>query len=143
MDTSNRFVFNIRSSCRSFTSSNNNVYSHFPGASGTCPASGSVTVTVNPAPTVNAGSDVSVCNGVAANLSASGATSYSWSPAAGMSAPNSANTSVTPSATSTYTVTGVSAAGCSATDNVTVTVHAYRSPIRVTVLPIALVPALS
>ncbi|MCB0819110.1 MAG: gliding motility-associated C-terminal domain-containing protein [Bacteroidetes bacterium] len=95
-----------------------------PGASGTCPASGSVTVTVNPAPTVNAGSDVSVCNGVAANLSASGAASYSWSPAAGMSAPNSANTSVTPSATSTYTVTGVSAAGCSATDNVTVTVHA-------------------
>ncbi|PKP19770.1 MAG: hypothetical protein CVU05_10600 [Bacteroidetes bacterium HGW-Bacteroidetes-21] len=85
--------------------------------SGANTTTSSSTVTVNPLPTANAGSDVSICPGTSATLVATGGTQYLWSNSAG----NTASVIVSPTANTTYTVTVSSAAGCSATDQVTVT----------------------
>jgi trimeric autotransporter adhesin len=83
-----------------------------------CTSTETVTVQVNPLPPVNAGSDVSVCQGQNVTLTASGATAYSWTN-------NVVNgESFTPSSTTTYTVTGTDGNGCSNTDQVLVTVNA-------------------
>ena len=59
-----------------------------------------VDVTVNALPTVDAGTDQTVCSGTAVTLTASGASTYSWD--------NNVTdgTAFTPSATTTYSVTG-------------------------------------
>ncbi len=82
-----------------------------------CTATDQVIVTVNSLPVVNAGPDQTVCTGNAVTLTATGAATYSWN--------NGVNQGVafTPAATTTYTVTGTSAQGCIATDQVTVTVN--------------------
>jgi gliding motility-associated-like protein len=82
-----------------------------------CTGTDAITVTVNPLPIVNAGADQTVCAGTAVTLTASGAATYSWN--------NGVTNGVafTPAATTTYTVTGTSAAGCIATDQVVVTVN--------------------
>jgi gliding motility-associated-like protein len=78
--------------------------------------SDAIVVTVNQLPSVNAGTDQSVCLNQPVTLSGSGATSYSWN--------NSVinNTPFTPTSTATYTVTGTDANGCVNTDNVLVTI---------------------
>jgi len=88
-----------------------------------CSATDAVVVTVNSLPTANAGSDVNYCIGTPVQLSASGGTSYSWSPATGLSATNINNPTASPSVTTTYTVTVTDINGCSATDDVVVTVN--------------------
>jgi gliding motility-associated-like protein len=80
------------------------------------------TVTVLPLPTANAGIDVTICQGASTVLSGSGGVSYAWSPATGLSATNVASPTASPSQTTTYTLTVTNANGCSATDEVTVTV---------------------
>jgi hypothetical protein len=82
-------------------------------ACGTSQAS-TLQVAVNALPTVNAGSDTTVCaNDFPISLTATGnATSYSWNTGA-----NTATTTIT--AAGTYTVTGT-LNGCSSTDNVVV-----------------------
>ncbi|MES2799894.1 MAG: gliding motility-associated C-terminal domain-containing protein [Bacteroidota bacterium] len=76
-----------------------------------------VTVTVNPIPTVGAGIDFSRCAGQSATLSGTGASTYSWN--------NGVTNGVSfiPGSTLTYTVTGTSAAGCTNTDQVVLTVN--------------------
>lgn len=70
-------------------------------------------------PTVSAGIDQTICSGGAAMLSAMPAAfvSYSWSTGG-----TNQTISVTPTNTTAYTVTVTDAAGCSATDNVTVSI---------------------
>ncbi|MEZ4889331.1 MAG: gliding motility-associated C-terminal domain-containing protein [Crocinitomicaceae bacterium] len=68
-------------------------------------------------PTVNAGNDVTICSGSSTTLTASGASNYVWDNNAG----NTASVTVSPSSTTTYIVTATST-GCTATDQVTVTV---------------------
>jgi subtilisin-like proprotein convertase family protein/uncharacterized membrane protein len=75
-------------------------------------------VTVNPNTPVNAGPDVTICQGASTTLTASGASTYNWNNGLGAGNPKV----VSPAATTTYTVTGTSAAGCITTDQVTVTV---------------------
>ena len=75
-----------------------------------------VSITVNPTPIVNAGLDQNVCAGNQVLLSASGANSYTWSNGVVNNIP------FIPASTSTYTVTGVNSFGCSASDQVLVTV---------------------
>ncbi len=79
------------------------------------------TVVVKPAATLNAGSDVTICSGTSASLSAnaSGATgpfTYNWSHGLG----SGANKTVSPTAATTYTVTVTAGSGCTTTDDVTV-----------------------
>ena len=92
-------------------------YTVTPSASGCSGTPQTVAVLVNPAPSVNAGPDISICTGTSTTLNATGATSYTWSPGS----QTSSSITVNPSSTTTYTVTGTTA-GCSASDAVTVTV---------------------
>jgi gliding motility-associated-like protein len=75
-----------------------------------------ISVTVNPLPIVNAGTDQTVCLGDDVTLAASGAVTYVWDNGA------TDGVSFTPSlGTTTYTVTGTDANGCQNTDQVDVT----------------------
>jgi gliding motility-associated-like protein len=85
-------------------------------ASNGCSSTDQVVVTVNPIPVVNAGPDQTLCTGDATVLNGSGATSYTWDNGV------TNGVSFTPAATTTYTVTGTTS-GCSATDQVVVTVN--------------------
>ncbi len=69
---------------------------------------------------VNAGADITICQGQSMFLNGSNAVTYSWSPATGLSNPNISNPIAAPSFTTTYTVTGTDASGCVSTDQVTV-----------------------
>jgi gliding motility-associated-like protein len=82
-----------------------------------CSTTDQVMVTVNPLPTTDAGQDQTVCAGTSVTLTASGADSYSWSNGVNQSVP------FTPISTVVYEVTGTTVAGCTATDQVTVTVN--------------------
>jgi gliding motility-associated-like protein len=89
------------------------------GTTSGCTATDQVSVTVNPIPTVNAGTDQAICatSGVTLTATTSGTSTVSWD--------NGVTDGVafTPVSTATYTVTGVSANGCTSTDQVTVTVN--------------------
>lgn len=97
-----------------------------PAASGTytvfvtnangCTATAATSTTVT-SPIANAGADVNIIQGATANLTASGGTGYLWSTGQTM-----ANISVTPIATTTYQVTVTASNGCTATDQVLVSV---------------------
>jgi len=76
-----------------------------------------VTVNVNPLPTANAGADIEICQGESVTLTAAdGANAYLWN-----TGQTGKSVTVSPEDTTTYTVT-VTDNGCSATDDVTVTV---------------------
>ena len=82
-----------------------------------CTDTDSVTLTVLPAPSVNAGPDLTICAGQAENLNATGASEYSWSPPQGLTNPSVSNPTASPASTTTYTVTGTNDEGCSASDS--------------------------
>ncbi|MEO5642992.1 MAG: T9SS type A sorting domain-containing protein [Bacteroidia bacterium] len=83
-----------------------------------CVNTNSVTVTVNPLPTVSISGNTTICNGSSTTLTAGGASAYAWS-----SGGTTAAETVSPSATSSYTATGTDANGCTNTSSVTVTVN--------------------
>ncbi|MFT3981858.1 MAG: gliding motility-associated C-terminal domain-containing protein [Ferruginibacter sp.] len=96
------------------------------GITGSCSASRSFTVTVVPAVFVEAGNNVTIIEGSSTQLQASaGAGTYTWTPGTGLSATNILNPVASPPATTTYTLTVVTAAGCRATDDITITVVPY------------------
>ena len=92
------------------------------GSNNGCGNTATVTITVNPIPSLTANGAATICAGSNTPLIASGATTYSWSPATGLSNVSIANPSANPTTTTTYTVTGITN-GCSSTANVTVTVN--------------------
>ncbi len=90
---------------------------------GVCSNTDTVVVTVNPAPTANAGADKNICKGDSTSIgtvSLSGIT-YSWSPAQGLSSSTVAQPNASPISTTIYTLT-TNNGTCSKTDIVTVTV---------------------
>lgn len=87
-----------------------------------CSSGASVTVFVNPKPTITT-SNKTHCAGKSDTLAASGGISYVWSPATGLSCTACPNPVATPAATTTYTVTGTDANGCSNTATAIVTVN--------------------
>lgn len=89
-----------------------------------CTNTSTFTLTVNPIPTISitAGTNP-VCLGSSSALTASGAATYSWSPITGLSAATGAAVTATPAATTTYTVTGTSAAGCTGSNTITLSVN--------------------
>jgi len=76
----------------------------------------------------NAGSNVTLCAGASAVLSASGGNTYSWSPSVGLSSTTIANPIANPTSTTTYTVTVSTSSGCSATATVMVSLSATVAP---------------
>ncbi len=81
-----------------------------------CTAVDSITIPVNPYPTVVAGaSSTEICEGEVVILTGSGADSYEWSDGAENNQP------ILITQTTTFTVTGTSN-GCSSTDEITITV---------------------
>jgi gliding motility-associated-like protein len=89
-----------------------------------CQDSDTVTITVNPLPDVNAGTDVAICIGSSSQLNATGAVSYQWSPSTDLDDAAIADPTFNGLATQTLTATGTDANGCVNTDAVTVTVTA-------------------
>lgn len=90
-------------------------------SSGSCSGIDSVIVTVNPLPSADAGNDQALCSGDSILLIATGGGTYLWDN-------SSANDSImiTPSSTTTYSVT-VTNNGCSASDDITITVNLIPS----------------
>lgn len=71
-------------------------------------------------PIANAGIDQITCMGDSIQLNGNGGVSYSWSPTSGLSDPNIPNPIAVISSTTTYTLTAWDQNGCSATDDVTI-----------------------
>jgi hypothetical protein len=101
----------------SFTPTTTATYSVSGTSSAGCVSSDQVLVTVNALPTVDAGIDQTLCAGVSASLTASGAASYSWDNGV------SNGVSFTPASSATYSVSGTDANGCVNSDVVIVTVN--------------------
>ncbi|MCD4680093.1 MAG: tandem-95 repeat protein, partial [Bacteroidales bacterium] len=86
-----------------------------------CTGSDNASVTVNPNPVANAGSDTAFCIGACIDLAAAGAGSggtYAWNTGA-----TDAIINVCPTSTTTYTVIVTNQYGCTDVDDVTVTVN--------------------
>lgn len=102
------------------------VYTVTVTSAGGCTATDSVTVTVLPLPAVDAGPDVTICKNSSVLLVAEGGTgTYTWEPADGLDTPDSSATMARPATTTTYRVTYTDAGGCTATDEITVTVDEH------------------
>ncbi|PCJ28554.1 MAG: hypothetical protein COA97_01010 [Flavobacteriales bacterium] len=101
-------------------------------ATNDCIDTASITITVNPIPTANAGIDVSICSGNNTTLNASGGGNYSWSPTTALSNPNISNPVANPTSTITYTVTVTDGNGCVNSDGVTITVNQTPTSANVT-----------
>jgi gliding motility-associated-like protein len=102
---------------------------------GQCTLTKTIRVTVNSQVNVNAGQDVSIISGetVQLNATVTGANTYLWTsvPAdATLSSTSILNPTATPTATTTYTLTATNAAGCNATDDITVTVIPYCIKVK-------------
>lgn len=87
-----------------------------------CVSIDTVQVTVSQA-IADAGSDAAICEGQAAQLTASGGVTYSWSPATGLSETDISDPIASPSTTTTYLVTVINADQCADSASVTVQVN--------------------
>ncbi|WP_347160200.1 T9SS type A sorting domain-containing protein [Pontibacter chitinilyticus] len=92
-------------------------------ATNECENSASQTITVKPLPAVTVTSNLGICPGESATLTAQGADSYIWSPSTGLSATTGASVVAKPAVTTTYTVIGTSNGCQSEEKKVTVTVN--------------------
>ncbi len=99
---------------------------------GQCTKQASVRINVVQQVSVNAGSDVSIVSGDQAQLNAIAvnATSYLWTPATGLSSVTIPNPVAKPAATTLYTITVKNAVGCTATDDILVTVVPYCIKVK-------------
>ena len=95
-----------------------------------CLITNSVSVALNNDVVVDAGENVTICEGEKASLHAtSNASTFSWTPTIGLSNATSSKQSVAPSITTTYTITAIQGA-CMRTDSVVVIVN--KAPIATT-----------
>lgn len=87
-----------------------------------CISQDSMHLEVLPAPLLSAGNDTTMCTGESVQLNATGAMTYLWSPPTGLSAVNIPNPIASPLSTTLYTVLGTAPNGCTAVDQILVTV---------------------
>ena len=88
-----------------------------------CINSDTISITVNPLPTLLLSSDTSICFGESTLLNVSGAIDYSWSPVVSLDDATSASPIATPNDTTTYIIVGTDGNNCSNTDSLTVFVN--------------------
>ena len=98
-------------------------YTYTVGAGTACEASSTLQVNVQ-VPPADAGQDDALCFGDTLQLNASGGSVFSWAPATDLSDANIADPLAFPTSTATFTVTVTDGLGCSASDDVTITVNA-------------------
>lgn len=93
------------------------------GANG-CPASATVTITINPQPLIATRSDTSLCGqpGIILTTTIDQPADIEWQPATGLSNPQALSPLATPAATTSYTVTATNQYHCSSTTSVTLNV---------------------
>lgn len=103
------------------------------GSAASCTGQATILITVNATPTISpSAANPSVCiPGPGTNLLVSGASTYTWQPGNLVGAPVAIN----PAATTVYTCVGTSAAGCTDTKTVLVTVNGKPSVIVATSNP--------
>jgi hypothetical protein len=113
------------------------IYTVTGTANGNCNLTSTVSLIVNPAPTITAvSSRPQLCVGEPAVLMATGGSAYSWN--TGVTNPS---ISISPTVTTSYTVTGVNSAGCSASYTITqvvdpcVGLNSSAVPSQITVYP--------
>jgi hypothetical protein len=80
-------------------------------------------LTIIPKPIVSISNDTAICAGRSVALLASGGQNFSWSPGSSLSSATVANPLASPLSTTVYSVTVSSQGGCTATNQVTVTVN--------------------
>ena len=99
---------------------------------GQCTKTATVNISVNQAVQVNAGPDVTILSGDSKQLFASStnATSYLWSPTLGLSNTTILSPIASPLVTTLYTLTVKNNIGCTASDDVLVTVIPYCVKVR-------------
>lgn len=90
-----------------------------------CSRTSSYVINLKQSPQLNAGPDQAVCPGGSVHLSGTGANTYLW---AGVPQGGQATVLVSPSTTTTYLLTGYGLNGCSASDQVVVTVRPEPVP---------------
>lgn len=76
-----------------------------------------------PGPTVNAGTDASMCSGSTLTLGANGGGAYLWSPSAGLSNSVVSNPVFSSTVSATYTVTVTDTNNCTASDSLAIAVY--------------------
>jgi hypothetical protein len=95
---------------------NYTVYASYTTA---CNSTGSISVSFNPLPNINATlSNSVICLGQTTNLNVTGGITYTWSTGS-----NSSSVIVSPSVTTTYSVSGENSNGCLNTDSITLIVN--------------------
>jgi gliding motility-associated-like protein len=99
---------------------------------GSCSKKDTVTINVNPSPTVAAGPGVSILVGDDANLNAvaTNANGFLWTPPTGVVTPTSLVTVARPTQTTLYTITVRNEFNCTATDTMRVTVIPFCIRVR-------------
>ena len=89
--------------------------------------SNAATLKVNTKPTVNAGNDLAICQGLSIGLSASvngtPPYTYSWSPSSGLNSINTSNPTASPASTTIYLLMVTDSNTCYSSDTVKVTVN--------------------
>ncbi len=95
--------------------------------SGICTDVDSVTITVNALPVLSSNND-SICEGIAKQLSVSGADTYLWTPSTGLSSSTGNSVSANPTTSTTYTIVGtITSSGC--VDSTTVQLNVNPVPV--------------
>ncbi|HEV7782637.1 MAG TPA: gliding motility-associated C-terminal domain-containing protein [Chitinophagaceae bacterium] len=96
------------------------------GTLGTCTIQRTVTVTVSPGASANAGPDAIILAGDTYQMQATAsAGTYLWTPSTALSATNILNPTANPTLTTTYTLRVTTGQGCFALDDMTITVVPY------------------
>jgi hypothetical protein len=89
-----------------------------------CVGSNSVSITVNPKPSLTfSPASPSICIGSNTSITASGATTYSWTPATGLNITSGATVTANPTVTTTYTINATGTGGCTGSQTLVVTVN--------------------
>lgn len=87
-----------------------------------CSDTTTLLIQVVPDAIADAGEDLAICNGQQTQLSGTGNGTFLWSPAVGLSSSTLASPTANPTSTTTYTLTVTTANGCTAQDEVVVTI---------------------